>query len=224
MHAVAAVIPVVLVCLFINIAEMSAAPTQLADKTDEELGVLLRQPDRVRQIEALGLLGIRYRLPGEIVIRSKVSLQDAYPMDKPVSALVISNVVETARNDQDTAVRVAALDFMKVLLARTNIVSSFHEFLCDPQIAVRLRSCGAIIGHAELQGSPVPSEVVDSLIRSLGQPNDSGSLCVALSYVEQLGAQASKSMSRVSQLTKHPDKEVRAAAKAALRAMQKKPR
>lgn len=217
-----AILSILIVCVLVNVNELYAATCDLTERADDELAVLARKSERAHQIEILSILGERYRRPGEFVIHSKAPFQEAQPTSMGVSSLIITNVFEIAKSDQNTAVRVAALDVLKVLLNRTNILVLFEGFLGDPELSIRLRSCGAMIRYAKDRGMPVSEKVCDSLAHSLDPSSDSASLCVALQCVRELGHGASTFEPSVVRLTKHRAKEVRNGAKAALRAIQAK--
>jgi hypothetical protein len=193
----------------------------LERSSDQDLAAVLIKTDAQNQIAILTLLTQRYRLPSGLLINPGIyPPQQAHPTIWPVPSAVVSSTFGIVSNEwNDVKLRLAGLHLLKLLLLRTNITEVFEGLLPNPDRQVRLEAACALIQYTTTRHQTINQGAIDTLNGILQSDATAGQLCEALEWLSKTGDKGTNSAPEVLRLTKDRSKEVRAAARAALRAM-----
>jgi len=196
----------------------------LLRRSDDELAAMLSNAGPRKQRTILTILIQRYRLPGQPVIDGGIyPAEDAYPRDRVVSPSLISGLVLLANNQTNAiSTRTVSLHLMRVLLARTNIVQVFENLLPGSDLQIRLDAAWTIVQYANSNHLSISPSVVSTLAEILTFKANDGQLIEALNCTASLRDKAEMCAPAVLALTKHRSRQVRTAARDALKEIERK--
>lgn len=195
--------------------------SSLSSMSDEQLVVVLQETNSSRRLAAVNLLSMRYRQPGSLVIHSKYPPQEPYPANKPIPDSVVQGMFKVAMEDQEVVLRLAAADGMRSFLARTNIVSLYDRLLDSTNDSVRVR-VAVILTEVLLQdGKAVSNHILATLAQCLTLSQNQSVLLQALECVGKIGFDARVLRLQIEPLEKHQLRDVRSAARKALRSIKR---
>jgi hypothetical protein len=195
---------------------------ELRHISSEELAMRISHASSEERTVILRLLAQRYRLPGEPVIDGGLyPAEEALPRDAVVSSNLVSSLVSFTSQAAEWQDRKEALSVVKMLLSRTNIIPMFGNLLRSSCLQVRLDSACAVVEYCASHNLSIPKSSIDSLGDILRSKASKGELCAALECISIAGAGATNRFSDVLVLTKSRSKQVRAAARSALRSIER---